>query len=266
MEIRALKLVCFSPTGTSRAVVEAVGRGIGGDTVELVDITRPGARTRRLETVRDELLVVAVPVYVGRVPELAREWLWTIEADATPAVCIVVYGNRAIDDALLELTDIVRERGGIPVAGAAFIGEHSFSSADTPIAAGRPDADDLQWAELFGRTVRRRVSATATGRPAPRLAVPGNRPYRERQPKPPGVCSAAGDACVQCGACAEVCPVGAIDPRDSAVVEDHECILCCACVKSCPEGARAVQASWLIDVAVQLSETCSARKEPEGFL
>jgi ferredoxin len=234
--------------------------------VELVDITSPGARTRRLRTAHDELLVVAVPVYSGRVPELACSWLRTIEADATPAACLVVYGNRAIDDALLELTDIVRERGGIPVAGAAFIGEHSFSNAATPIAAGRPDADDLHRAERFGRTVRERVTAMRPDAPAPSLVVPGSRPYRDRQVRPPGACSAAGDACVQCGVCAEVCPAGAIDPHDSAVVDDHACVLCCACIKRCPEGARAVQAGWLKEIAVRLRETCSARREPECFL
>ena len=72
MDIRSLKLVCFSPTGTSRAVAQAVGRGIGHDGVEVVDITRPGGRTRRLETAADDLLLVAVPVHVGRVPELVR--------------------------------------------------------------------------------------------------------------------------------------------------------------------------------------------------
>ena len=50
-----------------------------------------------------------------------------LQAHNTPAVCVVVYGNRAYDDALLELKDILTERGCRPIAGAAFIGEHSFS-------------------------------------------------------------------------------------------------------------------------------------------
>jgi flavodoxin len=149
VDIRSLKLVSFSPTGTSRAVVEAVGRGIGHDAVELVDITRPEGRMRRLETAADELLVVAVPVHVGRVPELTCRWLENLEANATPAVWLVVYGNREYDDALLELTDLVEARGGRPVSVAAFIGEHSFSCAETPIAVARPDAADLSQAELF---------------------------------------------------------------------------------------------------------------------
>ena len=265
MEIRAVKLVFFSPTGTSRAVAEAVARGIGG-AVEAVDVTSPEGRSRHLQTAAGDVLVVAVPVYSGRVPELAGEWLRTVDAAATPAVCLAVYGNRAFEDALLELTDIVGERGGVPVAAAAFVGEHSFSNDDTPLAVGRPDADDLRRAEELGGAVRGKVTAMAHGGPAPGLPVPGNRPYRERPARPPGACSAPGNACVQCGVCAEVCPAGAIDPDDSAAVEDEKCILCCACVKSCPEHARTVKPPWLLEIAARLSGTCSTRKEPERFL
>ncbi len=266
MEIRGVKLVSFSPTGTSQAVAEAVARGIGGDTVEHVDITLPSGRARRLRTAADDLLVVAVPVYVGRVPELAASWLATVEAEATPAVCLVVYGNRAVEDALLELTDIVADRGGVPVAAASFVGEHSFSSPGAPIATGRPDANDLREAERFGRAVRGKLRAMARADASATVSVPGARPYRERPARPPGLCSAAGDTCVQCGVCADACPAGAIDPGDSAAVDEDACILCCACVKRCPEGAREVQAPWILDVAAGLSERCSARLEPESYL
>ena len=126
MNIQSLKLVCFSPTGTTKAIIQGVARGMNHSTVELIDITTPDARTHPLHTSENELLVVAVPVYMGRVPVLLSEWLHAINAQKTPAVCIVVYGNREYDDALLELKDILTKRGCIPIAGATYIGEHSF--------------------------------------------------------------------------------------------------------------------------------------------
>ncbi len=266
MEGRSLKLVCFSPTGTSRAIGRSVARGLGADAVDLVDVTLPDGRARRLVMSADDLLVVAVPVHVGRVPEVAARWLETVEAPGTPAVGIVVYGNREFEDALLELTDILEARGAVPIAAAAFIGEHSYSSAGTPIAVARPDADDLHRAELLGRTVRARLRAVAPDEPAPRLRVPGNRPYRERPPQPAPGCIAAGDACVRCGVCAGVCPMGAIDSVTCSTVRERECILCCACVKSCPQGARGIQAEWLKEVVESLSERCRDRKEPQWFV
>lgn len=103
MNIESLKLVYFSPTGTTKKIVERIAQGINHSTVKIVDITKPEGRKRQLQTSENELLIIGVPVYFGRVQTNAIEWLHTIEAHNTLTVCIVVYGNRAYDDALLEL-------------------------------------------------------------------------------------------------------------------------------------------------------------------
>lgn len=143
MQFNSVKVACFSPTGTTKAVAVAIAGGLGSGRMDVIDATRPDTRARPLRVGESDLLVIAVPVYMGRVPDLVGEWLNAIEARNTPTVCTVVYGNRAFEDALLELKDIMIGRGCIPVAGAAFIGEHSFSSAEAPVAAGRPDQNDL---------------------------------------------------------------------------------------------------------------------------
>ncbi|MDD3112620.1 MAG: ferredoxin, partial [Methanofollis liminatans] len=107
MKTESVKLVYFSPTGTTKAVVQGIARGIDHGSVDVLDITRPDARVQPLETSENELLVVGVPVYMGRVPALVTEWLHAIAARNTPAVCVVVYGNRVYDDALIELEDIL---------------------------------------------------------------------------------------------------------------------------------------------------------------
>ncbi len=46
------------------------------------------------------------------------------------------------------------------------------------------------------------------------------------------------DACLQCGACAEDCPVKAISEGDTQYVIDADaCISCGACSDTCPAGA-----------------------------
>ena len=91
MKVQSLKLVYFSPTGTSKTVVQGISRGITQGPVEMIDITRPDARKKPLQTSENELLVIAVPVYMGRVPALLMEWLQAIRAQKTPVVCVVVY-------------------------------------------------------------------------------------------------------------------------------------------------------------------------------
>ena len=45
------------------------------------------------------------------------------------------------------------------------------------------------------------------------------------------------DECLSCGACVEVCPVGAISEGDIYVIDTDTCIECGACVDICPTGA-----------------------------
>ena len=48
------------------------------------------------------------------------------------------------------------------------------------------------------------------------------------------------DTCVNCGACAGTCPVGAISEGDAKYEIDADaCIECGACAAACPVGAPA---------------------------
>lgn len=266
MKIESVILVCFSPTGTSRTVVEGIARGIGHSTVELIDITTPQARTEPLETSEDELLIVAVPVYMGRVPALLMEWLQAVRAHDTPAVSVVVYGNRVYDDALIELNDILARCGCRPIAGGAFIGEHSFSTEETPTARGRPDAGDLHHAETFGQKIREKLNAIPSVDRIPDVAIPGCRPYRGDSKLWTVDFIEVGDACTRCGTCAEGCPTGAIDPENGNLTDPEKCITCCACIKHCPLHARTMKPGPVRDASVRLNTLYGERKEPEYFL
>ena len=50
--------------------------------------------------------------------------------------------------------------------------------------------------------------------------------------------SVVNDSCVKCGACAEVCPVGAFHAGEKQMVIDPDaCIDCGMCIGECPQGA-----------------------------
>lgn len=240
-----------------------------------LDLTHAASRPETLSA--DTVAVFAAPVYGGRIPRTALERMEGIRGEGTPAVVIAVYGNRAFEKAAAELADFVRARGFVPVAAAAFVGEHSYSTERTPIAAGRPDGQDLAAAEAFGRAVRRKLAGQG---PLPvdaaRLKAPGTPlvpllrfirfvlAYRRRQKKHPVVLLPAGsaDCCTHCGRCAAVCPTGAIARGDELRTDAARCIRCCACVKGCPVGARTFETPF----AAALSRNFARRKPPVTLL
>jgi ferredoxin len=266
MKIDAVKLVYFSPTRTTRNTLAAIAEGIGADRVEHCDLTLPHAASPDIRGSAKELVIVGTPVYGGRVPLLAIQRLERLKGEGAPAVVVVVYGNRAYEDALLELTDLVADAGCVPVAGGAFVGEHSLSSSATPIACGRPDAEDLARAQEFGQAIREKMGSITKLADLPAFRVPGNTPYLERGEAPRVSPVTVKDRCISCGTCVPLCPTGAITIEDVAVSAAGLCIRCCACVKGCPQGARAIEAPLLKERAEKLSKGCRDRKEPEKYL
>jgi ferredoxin len=263
MKIGKVNLIYYSPTGTSKKTLEGIMKGLGVSVVEHIDLTPPQGTSGSHSIPAGELSIFAVPVYGGRVPPVAAQRLKTVKGNSTPAVLVVVYGNRAFEDALVELRDISAEQGFTAIAGAAFIGEHSFSSDSTPIAPSRPDAEDLAKAKKFGELVRAKLEGST--KPV-KVTVPGNRPYRERGPYVPRSPETTVESCTLCGLCADVCPTKSITVSDKVETIKETCTACSACVKVCPTSARVWTNEGIRKAAVWLNKEYSKRREPEFFL
>lgn len=245
----------FSPTGGCRSIADAIATEMKARELDLTFPCKPQTLTA------DMPLLAVVPVYGGRVPATALERLSALRGSGGPAVAVVVYGNRAYEDALLELRETLTSLGFRVVAAAAFIAEHSIVRG---VAAGRPDAADTQVAVDFGRAVLSKLS-----QPAEQWGevpeVPGNASYRERPVMP--VAPTANEDCGHCGSCASMCPVGAIPQDDPQSTDAEKCILCMRCVDICPCDARSLPAPMLAGMAARL-EQCGALapKQPEVYL
>jgi NAD-dependent dihydropyrimidine dehydrogenase PreA subunit len=262
MKISKIKLVYYSPTGTGKRIIEAIRKGMGIN-YDVIDLTPPDAELKSHSLAKDELAIIVAPVYSGRIPGVAVNRIMTLKGDDTPAVLVAVYGNRAFEDALLELKDITEELGFKAVAGSAFIGQHSFDSEDSPIATGRPDVEDINKAMDFGAKVMEKIKDVAE---IPDLEVPGNHPYRKGGGGDPRSPETDPDSCILCGMCAKVCPTGCVEVTDIVETEKTICTACTACVKNCPTGARHWEHEGILKAAKWLSTEHGGRREPEVFL
>lgn len=267
-----MQLIYFSPTGTTRTVVEAVAQGFAPETTAVVhDLTlmpSPVNSQPELLPAEPEVTIMGGPVYAGRLPVLMAQRLRAqVQGQGCPAILIVVYGNRAFDDTLLELRDLAVELGFVPVAAAAFIGEHSYSCEDWPIAPGRPDQADLSAAFNFGVCVRSKLARLASLQDVPPLHVPGNFPYGPGLPaSKPVAPSTQRELCTLCGLCAQACPSGAITlTTDEVQTKADLCLRCCACIRVCPMQARVAPTS-MIEFSKKFHQLYNRRQEPEFFL
>ena len=160
----------------------------------------------------------------------------------------------------LNLRDETIQLGFTPLAAGAFIGEHSYSRPNMPIAEGRPDVTDLQIAEQFGKDCLTKLEKDETlsdfylKKETYLIALLA--PYSCRYSLHSKMLCAYGE-------CIEVCPTHAIALSDEGKIEKrlqmHQVL---RLVKECPNGARVFDTPYTPHATPKMCGT----REPELFI
>lgn len=266
--------VYFSPTGTTRKIVTATGRGLSRmlkSDFEEYDFTLPKTRAQALHFSSADLVVLGTPVYAGRVPNVLLPYLNSIEGNEALAIPIVLFGNRDYDDALIELRDILEKDGLHTLAAGAFVGEHSFSRV---LAKNRPDSKDMDMVSEFVQQITTKIHES-TDSPEHSIPVSGTPfPYRgyytprDRQGNPVDIRKVkplTNDRCNDCKLCAKVCPMGSIS-FDNVREFTGICIKCGACIKKCPKQAKYYEDAGYLYHQHELEEGLTHRAENTLFV
>lgn len=274
----SVQCLYFSPTGSTRKIVETVAMGTGMPVKTPLNITTPQDRISFSGQIDGDLLIVGVPVYTGRIPSFVLSPLSQVDGAGRWALPIAVCGNVRMGNCLTELCASLKQQNfNIPAAGN-FIAQHSFACNDFPIAKGRPDEDDLCKAEEFGRQVAEKIARNPEditcvyGRylyirmyVSCSTEITGFEKLSEHHRPTIRVAEQDTSLCNHCGECAKVCPTGSIDP-ESYRIEDETCIRCFACTSACPTGAKVKVVEPLEQLAAWFRHRSKERGEPLLFL
>lgn len=248
--------IVFSPTGGTQKVATVLTDALEGE-VARVDLTDGKQNFPAVQLTQEDVAVISVPSYGGRVPAVAVERLTKLNGQGARAILVCVYGNRAYEDTLVELEDAAKQAGFRVIAAVAAIAEHSIARQ---FAAGRPDAQDAKQLSDFARQIQSKLSAGDSTEPS----IPGNRPYKKAGGT--GMVPKPTKECTSCGVCAAECPVQAIDKKNPKKVDEKACISCMRCISVCPHSARKVSPVMLSAASLMLKKVCSERKDCELFL
>lgn len=270
---KKISMMFFSATDTTKKIVSGIAEKISENmgkeiSLNVINFTLPRVRQAPVSFTDEDVVIIGVPVYAGRVPNILLNYLNSITGNGALAISVVVYGNRNYDDALIELKDILELNGFKVIAAGAFIGEHSLSKT---LAKDRPDEKDMAIASDFANQIYKKLTTSDN---IQIIAVNGSTPYRKYyMPKNKDgssvdirkVTPKTNSNCTDCKLCVDLCPMGSIDFDDVSKLNGI-CIKCGACIKKCPAQAKYYDNDDLLRHKYELEIDFASRREPELFI
>jgi len=218
--------IFFSPTGGTKKVADIVAKGTKLDAEE-IDLIKEPDKLMKVNFEKEDLCLVAVPSYGGRIPSVVTDMFLNVRINGTKAILVAVFGNRAIDDTLLEMQDVLETSGFICIAGMEAVAEHSLLHQ---FGTGRPDQQDERELLEFAEKIMKNIETQD------KPEFPGNRPYRE---------------------------YGGVPFKP---VANGDCISCMHCVAICPKKARNCSKFISLIAGEKMKKVCSGRKENKLYL
>lgn len=245
----------FSPTGGTKNILDIFLSKWNCNKI-LIDLSNNNTNLKDVIFKKDDVCVVAVPSFSGRVPQFIIPKLSKLNGAGAKTVLITAFGNRAFDDTLLELFNTMTKADFICFAAMAAVTRHSVMPK---YGNGRPDFGDIAQIKEFSEKCRNKFAQCVNS-----VDLPGNFPYRRYRSIP--IKPKVNRSCNKCGLCAKRCPVKAIDPQKLNTTDKNKCISCLQCVANCPRKARYINKFFLKIAEIKMKKLCVDRKENSYFI
>ena len=245
MTSKQIQCLYWSPTGSTRKIVEMVTKNTGLQQKEHINLTRPKVRTQFKGIIDGDLLIVGTSVYEGSIPTMILKPLNKLKGEGKWAVPIAVYGTRSPEACLEEMSGLLRTQGFKILAAANFVAEHSYAHDEAPAGRGRPNQEDLEIAADFGKKIVEKLNTSPVVLPIESKPLKHGKNYMREERSENRVKRVINtpdldeDKCINCNKCVDACPMAATDPETYSI-NDEECMRCMACVRVCPTNAKSI--------------------------
>lgn len=228
----------FSATSITELIsnhIAEVLKGKGHSVIKLNIIT-PESRQSAINFLDFEMTFFGFPVFGGRPPIVAEEWMRTLDGKNQKCSMFFTYGARNLEWAHQVTYYLLSKAHFRVVLSAEFIGRHSYNVGEGwSLAEDRPNQLDLDVATDFALQSITRFQTEdyfhfnlAEFSYQPKEIKENTGPWAKFYP------SRGGKECSRCNSCENECPVRAFN-ADSGETDRNLCINCMHCVEICPD-------------------------------
>lgn len=265
-------LIHFSPGGTTKETLHNISKGFPNAEIVEIDMLKKSNREKRWSFNRNDLVILGMMTLVqpfGPVKQIFN----AIKGNSTPLVGVVLFGNGMYGNSLKVMKKEVEKKGFNMIAAGAFIGKMSY---DTEVGKNRPDALDKKIQIDFGKGIWHKISSKSdlslrekikTDWPQKSLfhkvktAICIYLPVGKFKVPKPFNSLEFTESCIECGACENRCPMGAINLKEK-YSNPKFCIGCLACVNGCKNNGIIYTNKLMQKAAFDCRKHFAARREP----
>ena len=244
-------VIYFSPAGSTRLVAETISRRLTehGQQVVCIDLGGENRTTARSNSLAHApcCLWIGSPVYCDHAVPAVTDFIQGLPfaSSRSYAVAFVTWGGVTSGLALLEMAGQLQKKNFVSLAAAKVLAEHSSMwRASRPLALGHPDKEDLTQITLLVDEVICNLKRDEVApldievldylSPSMRADAIRKSVKAAKAAMPP--LAVDEQRCLQCGECAEKCPVAAITLSPLPIITE-DCVICLQCVRVCPQEA-----------------------------
>lgn len=230
-------ILYFSGTGNSEYVAQKLGQAVGDEVLNLFEAIKNSDFSERRS---QRPWVVVAPTYAWRLPRILQAWLERTPLSGSAELYFVMTCGGSIGDAGRYLAELCAQKGMNDRGCMEIVMPENYLALFT--TPTREEA--LRTIEKADRGIESAARLLKGGEdfPRPEVSFGGrvNSGLVNRLFYPLFVHAKkfyATDACVSCGRCVEVCPLGNVRLSGGKPVWGDRCTHCMACICRCPKEA-----------------------------